>query len=156
EDHHRALVRGRERPEILAFGRPPAEGEEEWRAQHHPQREQRDGVDPVAIRELDDDALAREGDGAASDEERAREARLLFLSRQFLDAVARTREAVALRLHGARERVLGGEQERFYSMRVPGESRIAGRATHRYARMVERERVVDRARERDGGGLVRQ
>jgi hypothetical protein len=56
--------------------RPPSEEQEEGRAEQHAQREQRHGVHAVAIRELDDDALAGERDGGDGHQQRPGEARL--------------------------------------------------------------------------------
>src|SRR5262249_41029642 len=73
-----------------------------------------------------------------------------------LDSVAGAGEACARRVLGARERILGGEEQRFYAMRIARETRVAGDAAHRHPRELERERRVDRERELHRRVLVGQ
>ena len=55
----------------LAQARPPGEQQEHGQREQHAVHDQSDGIDPIAIRQLDDDGLAGEGDGAESRQQQA-------------------------------------------------------------------------------------
>ena len=55
----------------LAPAGPPGQRQEQRQREQHAVHDERDRVDPVAVRQLDDDGLAAEGDGAGGGEQEA-------------------------------------------------------------------------------------